>query len=142
MFKKVLVCLITLMVVLTMSACSSDQKSPEDTLKKFEKAYNNLDFDTLLECIDPASAKALEAMTQLGGDLIGFDLGAILDLGPAVSNSSGYGIDTADFEMIDPIYQDDKLYATVIDRNENVSDMYVTFVFIDGKWYLQMDLFG
>ena len=61
--------------------------TPEDTVQKMEDALNRLDQQELLECFDEQTQGLYSGMLGVGGDLLGFDLGALSDL---ASGLGGY----------------------------------------------------
>lgn len=61
--------------------------TPEDTIQKMEDALNKMDQQALLECFDEQSQGIYSGLLGVGGDLLGFDLGALSDL---ASGLGGY----------------------------------------------------
>ncbi len=58
---------------------------PVDTVERFFEASNNLDYQGMVDCLDPTTGRMMDATLGLVGDLIGFDISALLDLAPALS---------------------------------------------------------
>jgi outer membrane lipoprotein-sorting protein len=78
MKKKFAIIFVGVALLLTMTACGTKQSQPFDTVEKFTKAYNELDYNGLMECYDP---RIMETVQGIAGG-IGSMLGA-----PDISNS-------------------------------------------------------
>ena len=50
--KKLLVLLLSIIMLLSMSGCTSDKSQIKDALSEFEYSCQNLDVDAMLACID------------------------------------------------------------------------------------------
>ncbi len=58
---------------------------PVDTVENFFDAAQNLDYQGMVDCLDPSIGRMMDATLGLVGDLIGFDISALLDFAPALS---------------------------------------------------------
>ncbi len=79
--KMVCISVCICLLLITFTGCS-EQSTPEKTMQQFQKAYNNLDWDGMLECLDPSVAKGMKAATQLMGDALGFDVDTMMQMMP------------------------------------------------------------
>ncbi|NLI20311.1 MAG: hypothetical protein GX418_01990 [Clostridiales bacterium] len=73
--RTLIVAVVLLSLLLTMPGCQAGA-SPADTLVKFQDAYNRLDMNAALDCLEPTQAKALMGMLDLFGGVAGLGAGA------------------------------------------------------------------
>lgn len=140
----IIVALTAIIVPVTMSNVST----PEKTLEKFETAYNDLDYNSMMECFDSTIRKAYDAGDDLLGGILGFSYQSAADMLPFLSEVMGI-----DDEM-------PQLHIEVINKREvsNAScmldvmmsvteygetyteDFTIEMVKEDGDWYISSDV--
>ena len=62
-------------LLFTLPACQA-AASPADTIVKFQDAYNRLDMNAALACVEPTQANAMKGMIDLLGGVSGLGVGA------------------------------------------------------------------
>lgn len=78
--KKRVFLIITICIILVfLSSCSS---GTSNIIKKFEKSYNTLDINGMLDCIHPTYAKAIKGMAGLFGSIANIDAEDLIDVIP------------------------------------------------------------
>ena len=112
--KKTLKTIMALMLIAVMSfsfvGCNNDKKDIENLILEFEYACNTLDFDAVLNCIDPKisdniklAGGLLGMFTETGTDQMFEELSQYLldntDLGGGTSFFSTIKIDVEDIEI-------------------------------------------
>lgn len=90
---------------------------PEDTIQKMEDALNKLDQKALLECFDDQTQGLYSGMLGVGGDLIGFDLGAFSDLASGLGGYMSAAGLTPQFDLtvVDVEYTGDDTCIVTVD---------------------------
>ncbi len=75
-------------------------KGPEDVIKDFFKACNNVDFVGVLDCLDPSTAKEYKIAVDLLGGLsgLGVDSESVSDLGGMFSEFNDIDMKILDME--------------------------------------------
>ena len=81
MKKQVVAIYIAIIFVFQLSACQVSPK-PEKTIDNFVNAYNNGDFNAMLDCFDPTISRGIRALVDIVGGIVGISLNDIMDLIP------------------------------------------------------------
>lgn len=123
--KKIFVVL-TLCILLV--GCSS-KSTPEKTVKKYIDAYNRADFETMLECVEPSQANALNAILKLSGDAAGIDFKSIMDLGPIIGNDN-----QLEYEIVNSEIEGDKASVEIMNTEQKKAN--IKLMLIDNVWYI------
>lgn len=143
-FKKSLIILVLLIqFVPIISGCYS---GPEATVKKFEKSYNKLDFKGIIECMDPVTAKAANAIISLTGDLLGIDSSKLVDAIPIIPKLFKEGnkdsMPKINIKIIDSKIEGDSavVYTEVTVLESGKKEVYnaeFLMIKVDGNWYIE-----
>lgn len=144
--KLVAIVVVLATVVTAGVSIAGNISSPKKTLQKFEEAYNNVDFDGMVECFDPRTQSLYSGADALMDNFLGIGIG---DLGNIAYLFSGFADeeDIAAQPIIDIEVNDwgktDKENAWVeCTMSVTAGDVYeeedVEFqmVKIDGEWYI------
>ena len=134
---------LTLVLVFMLSGCSLFRSKPEETVKAFETAYNDLDLQGLKDCIDPDLVSAAQSGIGAVGSIVGIDLSSMLDL-MITADSLGL-LDEAKamdreplgLEVTDSQIDGDNAVLTVnaVYEGETVESTF-DMVYKDGHWYI------
>lgn len=144
----IIIAVIVALTAIIVPVVVSNASTPEKTLEKFETAYNNLDYNSMMECFDSTIRKAYDAGDDLLGGLLGFSYQSAADMLPFLSEVMGI-----DDEM-------PQLHIEVINKREvsNTScmldvmmsvteygetyteDFTIEMVKEDGDWYISSDV--
>lgn len=135
---------ITAIIVPLIMANSS---TPEKTLEKFETAYNDLDYNTMMECFDSTIRKAYDAGDDLLGGVLGFSYKSAADMMPFLSDAMGIDeeMPTMDLEIIDKEEVSEtscliEVRMTMTQYGETESETEtIEMVKEDGDWYISSD---
>lgn len=137
--------LILLMTTLLLTGCFEDTELPPDyTLYKFQKAYNEQDYNKMLEYIEPRAAKGIKGLMKIAGDIVGIDSQAFLDAFPLLCDfaeaESDIEMPMLDFDFDNAQVEIDGDMATIV-LLEKSSDMVMIFYLKkeDDVWYLTLD---
>lgn len=141
MKKKLGVILISSILLVSFTGCAVSQSNPEATIKKFEKTYNDMDFEGMQNCLDKGLNSAVSGGKELGKNYMkemtgGMDLSSLYDMIPLLQNSGmiqqymdEYGISYhLDIEILDSHIEESKAYVnsvlhlqtTAFGQSENV----------------------
>lgn len=141
MKKKIGVILISSILLVAFTGCVVSQSNPEATIKKFEKTYNDMDFEGMQNCLDKGLNSAVSGGKELGKNYMkemtgGMDLSSLYDMIPLLQNSGmiqqymdEYGISYhLDIEILDSHIEESKAYinsvlhlqTTAFGQSENV----------------------
>lgn len=117
--------------------------SPKSTIEKFEKSFNALDIDGVIECFDPSVQKLYSGANSLLGSAFGMNISDLSSLAPFISEFDDdisaddmpkISIDVTDVDKTSKntatVYCDIK-YSDEIATNETIE-----MVKIDGEWYI------
>ena len=139
--KKVHIGLCLFLICLCMLAGCGNLSTPEKTMMNFQRAYNQLDWEGMLDCLEPSVAKGLKASTKLLGDILDIDVDSLLQMVPMMNtllSDDLFGEDGKINLQINSITtNEDVAYADVIEKS---TGMTATFVLkkIDGIWYISV----
>ncbi len=142
--KKIIVILSVLLIAVTSFSVlfhKSDEEKITDCLNQVATAYNEADYEMLLECFEPKARTAAKSAMGLGSSYFGMDLEAMWKLGAALGSSTGQL--TLRFSVNAIVFNEEKTQATVNvtayegDKNSGSNDL--TFIKDAGKWYLAME---
>ena len=128
-------------------------KGPEDTVERFFDSCNSMDFNGVLNCLDPKTAKEYKLMVDLLGGLsgLGFDSDTISDLGGMFSKYNDNEMQVLDMyteyikdgqKKSDPFgiqkltASDAEVVCTYIMNGEEQTDTYVLHKY-GGEWKLE-----
>lgn len=140
--RELAISIMLIVFILLFTGCSS---KPEDTIEKFEKAYNKLDVKGMIECLEPTTAKAINAGINLTGDLLNIDLSSMIDLIPILpkllNENNNDSMPKIKLNVIDTkIEGDSAVVNTEAILSESGENKVYTAEFImtevDGKWYI------
>lgn len=141
MKKKLGVILISSILLVSFTGCAVSQSNPEATIKKFEKTYNDMDFEGMQNCLDKGLNSAVSGGKELGKNYMkemtgGMDLSSLYDMIPLLQNTGmiqqymdEYGISYhLDIEILDSHIEESKAYVnsvlhlqtTAFGQSENV----------------------
>lgn len=108
---KIINTILVILMILGFAGCSLQDKAqlPEDTIEEFETAYNAMDFNAMLECLDESTASSLTAgmdiFLGITEGLIGFDFGVdaetLINAMPLMQTIFGDYIDYNEYPQID-----------------------------------------
>lgn len=79
--KRMLAVLLLVALTLSLTSCASEEK-PEAALEKFCAGYNSLDFEKMLDSIEPSVANPMKAMLRFGSELLGYDINDLIQMLP------------------------------------------------------------
>lgn len=138
--KMVCLSMCVCLLLFTFTGCS-EQSTPEKTMQQFQKAYNSMDWDGMLECLDPSVAKGMKAATQLMGDALGFDLDALMQMMPMMNTllpEETLG-QAAKIELkVESIKTNqDVAYATVSEKSTGLKTVFILKK-TDNVWYISL----
>lgn len=151
-WKKALCACLALAALLTLAACQA-ASTPQSTLAQFEAAYNRLDMDALMECIEPVQAKALRSAMNLMAGLTGLGISGddLLGVMPIFANlraNIGQGGQTVSLmpklsiAATNYVISGDSatcavsVTVTLAGQAQRVAGS-CTFTRIQGRWYMQ-----
>jgi hypothetical protein len=145
---------VTAIVIVIVTVVIPDKAEPFDAIERFETSYNALDYNGLLECIDPRVTKAMGSIASAFSGALGFELDSELieSIMPIAGDylseyaneywdEAGESMSLKITEISTEMNGDNK--ATVHCRvnftssygNETTEETIKT-VKVDGKWYL------
>lgn len=141
---------LALAALLCLTACQA-ASTPLATLTQFETAYNQLDMDALLDCLEPAQAKAVRSAVNVLAGLGGVSGDAVLGMLPLFANltvRTGQGSQTVGVAPKMALSASDlrisgdsatcsvAITLTVAGQTQRVNGR-CTFVRQNGRWYIQ-----
>ncbi len=152
MKKIIAVCLASGMILNSAACVPVKESLPEDTIEAYEDAYNAMDIQAMLDCLDEKTVKSLtagmDAVMGLAGAVTGVDLGIsasdLIDLAPLMQAMMGDSfaaqmgeIPQVDFQVQETYIKGDRatVYFTEANSGEN---MLINMVKNDGKWYMTL----
>lgn len=152
MKKIIAVCLASGMILNSAACVPVKESLPEDTIEAYEDAYNAMDIQAMLDCLDEKTVKSLtagmDAVMGLAGAVTGVDLGIsasdLIDLAPLMQAMMGDSfaaqmgeIPQVDFQVQETYIKGDRatVYFTEANSGEN---MVINMVKNDGKWYMTL----
>ena len=120
------------------------------TLNNFETAYNRMDLNGVLDCLDPTYTTFLNGITSLMGGLTGFDVSSVLDgmlaIAPYLPDEvMGSERPTIDLNILSIDYIGNDSADVTIDFDLSVGDYHETgtdtirMIKIDGTWYISLE---
>lgn len=150
-YRKIRIIVISMCLIPLILLCGCKEESkPEDTIHKMEKAFNNSDIETLLECYEPSVQNMYNGIMEIGGKLMDVDLKTVISGLGGFANLYGEDIG-AEMPEIDitinnqDYVNDDKVKMNITmsyDYSEHeipnqTMDIYV--VNIDDIWYISAE---
>ena len=138
---KVILVLFSTILLVSCGGCAVSKSNPEATIKKFEKTYNDMDFEGMQNCLDKGLNSAVDGGKELGKGYMkemtgGMDLSSLYSMIPLLQNSGmiqqymdEYGISYhLDIEVLDSQVEESKAYVnsvlhlqtTAFSQSENV----------------------
>lgn len=150
-FKAIIaVLVVSIVVVVGVKTVNKVVDSPKNTIERFEKAYNSLDIDGVIECFEPSVQSLYSGANSIMGDLIGFDISDIASFVPFIayfdddinmSDMPKIKIDVKDVNKTSDttaVVLCEISYSQYLDSTQEEINM----VKIDGDWYFSIsDLF-
>lgn len=152
MKHRVFCVIMSILMILTCTACGSSKPKPEATLRKYVAAYNHNDKDAMIECYEP-SVQELYAKAAAAGDAIkavpglGALIGKVGELAAeeAEANRPKLSIKIKGSERIDEehvrltaeytyTYHKKEGKKSKVEKDTETKD--VDMVNIDGTWYI------
>ena len=148
--------IITLLLIGILAFTSCSQSTPFSTAEKYAKAYNELDYNGLIECLDPRITKTIEsiaggAAALLGGSTASSDTNSLI--GDLMSDYASQYWDEKDVtatmtvkEISTEMTGDNKAKMTaeftVVTSTGSEETWQETWSMIkdDGKWYISIGL--
>lgn len=115
--------------------------TPEKTINDFEKAFNEQDYNGMLDCIEPVTATAIRGGVNLVGGLFGLDGQSLIDVFPLltdITEEMGAEYAQLDLEILEIVEDGDSAWATV-EETHTGETMELSLVRVDGTWYLLLD---
>lgn len=151
---KKIVCAIALVLAMSMLLAGCDTApQPEDTLQRFIEAYNKVDLNGMIDCLEPSIAQGYKALMNVASGLIGMTgvqlsisdlisaMPLLISISPEMSQSM-QNMPKMSMEVLSK--QINGSTATLIIRLTSVSNEGTestegscTFVLQDGKWYIR-----
>ena len=125
---------------------SEDKYKPEDTIRKMERALNNLDMEELIECYEPQVQKMYNKIFKFDENLIGMDVGSLLG---GFTNIYGneFGLEmpkiTINIDNQEYISSEQvKMRLTIHYQNSTISDevIDINLIRIDDIWYISSEM--
>lgn len=118
-----------------------NENTPEKTIEKFEEAYNNADFNAMIECFDSKTRNAYDSGDDLLGGVLGFSYKSALGMIPFLADAMGEEMPKIHFE-VESVDETDKKSCIVNvavyynnDKSEYDEDT-IKMVKESGKWYI------
>ncbi len=157
--RKMYAMILLLLCAILMPSCGQKSK-PEDTIRKFETAFNNYDIEKMIECYEPSAQQMLNGTMgmEMSFGALGIDLKSLAMLSGGLINLYGedQGIVTPKLKIIindKEELSDDKVRINVTARYEYdekekellsaapIEDQTgdVILLYIDKEWYLSAD---
>jgi len=124
--KKIVVIMVALAFLF--AGCGT-KSTPEKTVAGFLDAYNDADYDGMIDYLEPSEAQAVRALLKLSGDASGVDIASLVKLGPLVKNEN-----MLDYEIVDTQMDDE--YAKVKVQFSDLDEVKFKLKLIDNTWYL------
>ena len=124
----------------------SDTEKIEDRIEKFEKNYNNGDFEALLENLTAKEREKYQAlfniMGSLAGGMLGFDidLSDMFSLGIATQEDAWMAIKIKEIQFADETTAFAQCEMGYVYQYGTVSDIFEVYFYLqkeDGDWYVQ-----
>lgn len=154
--KKLLVLLLSIIMLLSMSGCTSDKSQIKDALSEFEYSCQNLDVDAMLACIDPDIADPIRFGVAVYSQVQGDDYEDVMDgiLECLITSQAGESVDSEAFfstiSFSDEKIEKKKAYANVACKvnfemagEQFTRDANIQMVKRDDKWYVvSFDMFS
>ena len=89
-FRSACILVALALAVSLLTGCGS-QSGPEKTIQNFVTAYNKLDMNAMLDCLEPTQAEAVRSLVNIAGSLtIGVSGQDLLNIMPLFSGMSTY----------------------------------------------------
>lgn len=150
MKKGILFGVVAVALVITLTIAIVIQTTgggPEDVVERFVSAYNSVDLEKMLDCLEPSIARPMKSVIGLANALIGVDvndiIGALPILAAMMPEESG---SYASMPKMSCVINDtviDGKYATVnatftvtADGERNTETLDLHCVKVDGDWYI------
>jgi len=125
-----------------------NMSSPEKTLNKFEKSYNNMDVDGMMRCLEPNAQAIFKGATALLSGISGYNVNDILS---GVVGLADYYTDEAsrpkvNFKVKSIDYTTENRavvhvnYSFYDGQQSDAGSDVIYMVKVNGKWYLAIDL--
>lgn len=118
----------------------------EDTIRKMERALNNLDMEELIECYEPQVQKMYNEIFKFDENLMGMDIGSLLGgFTNIYGNEFGLempeitiNIDNQEYISIEQV----KMRLTIHYQNSTISDeaIDINLIQIDDIWYISSEM--
>lgn len=125
---------------------SENKYKPEDTIRKMERALNNLDMEELIECYEPQVQKMYNEIFKFDENLMGMDIGSLLG---GFTNIYGneFGLEmpeiTINIDNQEYISSEQvKMGLTIHYQNSTMSDeaVDINLIQIDDIWYISSEM--
>lgn len=124
----------------------TEDVNPEDTIRKMERALNNLDMKELIECYEPQVQKMYNEIFKFNENLMGMDIGSLLG---GFTNIYGkeFGLEmpeiTINIDNQEYISSEQvKMRLTIHYQNSTISDetVDINLIRIDDIWYISSEI--
>ncbi len=137
-WKTVGISLLTLMLVLSLTACGGSTNSPEEVAETFFHAVKSGDVNGAMECYTPAIQKSYSGGTSIANLLFGIDSESLINDYVGGINAKTY--ENFDFEVSDTEINGKKATVDVDVYVDGVKKETTTVHCeeIDDTWYLTM----
>lgn len=111
--------------------------TPEETIKKYEKALNEMDIEAVIECCDSATQKTYNSVLGVTDSLTGLDTSSLLGMSSALAKIEGQSINV-EFEIGSIEYQDEEHCVVTVGDATGKSDEIQTYpMVLEGReWKL------
>lgn len=138
-------------IILMLCACGV-KASPERTIKRFEKALQNIDIDSMIDCVEPRTAEGIRSAANIAGGLFGFDskdIFNLLYLAVGIAKQTNIQeltsemdvFNSASFTIMSTDYNKDKSKAAVAVEfsfdGESTTGI-INMIKSEGEWYIQI----
>lgn len=149
--------LIFALIITSLSGCG-EQSRVEKLIARFERSYQEIDIDAMLDCIDPRYSKMVRGFYGILGGAMGVDIDSMTDLLYGVIGFSYYAMDdearselNTSLDMfkstrIKPkrfVFNDDNDECVVtadlsmiVGGEKYYEEVTITCLLYDGEWYL------
>lgn len=144
--KNICISVMTLVLVLSMGACSAGTSEIETLTKNFETACNSLDLNGILDCVTPEISTSVKAVTGFIGmfsdkdsDEILEKVGSVIFKGLPENSREFFSSIKVDIDTVEQ--GEDKASAAArityeISGEKHEKDLSLDYSCVDGKWYI------
>lgn len=117
-----------------------NENTPEKTLEKFEEAFNNADFNAMIECFDSKTRNMYDSGDDILGGVLGFSYKSAMSMIPFLADAMGEEMPKIHIE-VDSIDETGDKTCNVnvrmyLDDDSEYDTDTIKMVKESGKWYI------